>query len=93
MVGSIYGSLADRGDKTWSKVRSASLRPGTVVDATADQPSTPAKAATAAKVTSKESAAAGQEARGQVGRHHYGRPAALTQRRPRPRPPARLAPR
>ncbi len=36
LVGSIYGSLADRGDKAWSKVRSSSLKPGTVVEATSE---------------------------------------------------------
>lgn len=40
LVGTIYGSLAARGDKTWSRVRSA--RPGTVVDA-ADEAATDAK--------------------------------------------------
>ncbi|MEP6560823.1 MAG: hypothetical protein ABJD68_07075, partial [Nakamurella sp.] len=33
LVGTIYGSLANRGDRTWSRVRSSSLRPGAVVDA------------------------------------------------------------
>ena len=45
LVGSIYGILADRGDRSWSKVRSSSLRPGTVVDAKPEPPkaaSTPA---------------------------------------------------
>jgi len=36
LVGSIYGSLADRGERTWSRVRSSPLRPGTVVDAAPD---------------------------------------------------------
>ena len=40
LVGSIYGSLADRGDRTWSRVRSASLKPGTVVDALAERAET-----------------------------------------------------
>lgn len=40
LVGTIYGSLAARGDKTWSRVRSA--RPGTVVDA-ADEAAADAK--------------------------------------------------
>ena len=38
LVGTIYGSLADRGDRRWSRVRSSSLKPGTVVDAVADAP-------------------------------------------------------
>src|SRR5664279_3815672 len=38
LVGSIYGSLADRGDRTWSKVRSSSLTPGRVVDAVVEAP-------------------------------------------------------
>lgn len=55
LVGTIYGSLAARGDKTWSRVRSA--RPGTVVDA-ADEAATDAapgakQAAAAAKETAK----------------------------------------
>ncbi len=33
VLGSVYGSLAQRGDRRWSKVRGASLRPGAVVDA------------------------------------------------------------
>ena len=33
LVGMIYGSLADRGEQTWSRVRSSSLRPGTIIDA------------------------------------------------------------
>jgi hypothetical protein len=35
LVGLIYGNLADRGDKTWAKVRSSGMRAGTVVDAVA----------------------------------------------------------
>ncbi len=38
LVGSIYGILADRGDRSWSRVRSSSLRPGTVVDAKPEPP-------------------------------------------------------
>jgi hypothetical protein len=33
LVGMVYGSLARRGDRAWSRVRSFGLRPGTVVDA------------------------------------------------------------
>ena len=33
LVGLIYGNLAERGDKTWTKVRGAGLEPGAVVDA------------------------------------------------------------
>jgi uncharacterized protein YjbJ (UPF0337 family) len=38
LVGSIYGILADRGDRSWSRVRSSTLRPGTVVDAQPEPP-------------------------------------------------------
>jgi len=38
LVGSIYGILADRGDRSWSRIRSSSLRPGTVVDAKPESP-------------------------------------------------------
>ena len=46
LVGLIFGNLADRGDKTWSKVRSAGLRPGAVVDAATGTKSSPAEKAT-----------------------------------------------
>ncbi len=36
LVGMIYGNFAVRGDRTWSKVRAAGIRPGAVVDAVAD---------------------------------------------------------
>ncbi len=49
MVGSIYGSLADRGDRAWSKVRSSSLTPGRVVDAVAEAPVKAAPKAAAPK--------------------------------------------
>ncbi|MET3806206.1 hypothetical protein ABIB25_003216 [Nakamurella sp. UYEF19] len=35
LAGMIYGSLADRGGKRWSKVRAAGIRPGVVIDAAA----------------------------------------------------------
>lgn len=34
LAGMIYGSLADRGGKRWTKVRAAGIRPGAVVEAT-----------------------------------------------------------
>ncbi len=56
----VYGSLADRGDKSWLRIRSASLRPGTVVDA-ADPVAAPAAALApgAARPASGAGAAAG----------------------------------
>ena len=33
LAGIVYGGLAKRGDRTWSRVRSIGMRPGTVVDA------------------------------------------------------------
>src|SRR5664279_5772453 len=57
MVGSIYGSLADRGDRTWSKVRSSSLTPGRVVDAVAEAPAKAALKAAAPKAAAPKPAA------------------------------------
>ena len=58
LLGSIYGSLADRGDKTWSKVRSGSLAPGTVVDAVAEAPKPASKVAPRATTSPGSRAAA-----------------------------------
>jgi hypothetical protein len=58
LLGSIYGSLADRGDKTWSKVRSGSLAPGTVVDAVAEAPKPVSKVAPRATTSPGSRAAA-----------------------------------
>ncbi|TKV58538.1 hypothetical protein FDO65_13395 [Nakamurella flava] len=46
-AGVIYGGLARRGDRIWSDVRSASSRPGTVVEATADRAAGTVRVATA----------------------------------------------
>ena len=58
LLGSIYGSLADRGDKTWSKVRSGSLAPGTVVDAVSEAPKPASKVAPRATTSPGSRAAA-----------------------------------
>lgn len=66
LVGTIYGSLADRGDRTWSRIRSSTLRPGTVVDALTDAPKRAAKVASMAGATAKAGAATTRKATAKV---------------------------
>ncbi|SDO94012.1 hypothetical protein SAMN04515671_2418 [Nakamurella panacisegetis] len=56
LAGMIYGNLADRGDKTWNKVRATGLHPGAVVDAVAAR-TRPAKAPAAKAPAAKAPAA------------------------------------
>ena len=57
LAGMIFGSLADRGDRTWTKVRSAGLRTGVVVDSS-DGPATAAARASAAAAARASAATA-----------------------------------
>lgn len=59
LAGMIYGNLADRGDKTWTKVRSAGVYPGLVVGSVAAKagPAAPAAAPAPARASSPGAAA------------------------------------
>ena len=54
LAGMIYGNLADRGDKTWTRVRASGVHPGGVVDAVAAKAGPAARAA--AKVPARAAA-------------------------------------
>ena len=72
LAGMIYGSLAERGDKAWSKVRATGFRPGAVTDAAVAKvrpagPATPrVPGATGAQDDSADSAVAADSADGAV---------------------------
>ena len=87
LAGMIYGNLADRGGKTWSKVTATGIHPGAVVDAVAAKarPSKPAATTPAPKATTFK-APAPKAPRAKAA------PVATTMTGPKPRAPRAAAP-
>ena len=92
LAGMIYGNLADRGGKTWSKVTATGLHPGAVVEAVAAKarPAKPAAKAPAAAPATKAPAASAPTAT--KAPRAKATPVATTVSAPKPRAPRVAAP-
>ena len=95
LAGMIYGNLADRGGKTWSKVTATGLHPGAVVEAVAAKarPAKPAaKAPAAAPATKAPAAPAASAPTATKAPRAKATPVATTVSAPQPRAPRVAAP-